>query len=74
MDIEGWEQNALLGAKDTIMKNKPILLIAIYHHARQFFGIKELIESFDLNYSFRIVKLSVFHPTDEIILMALPKI
>lgn len=74
MDIEGGEQNALLGAMDTISKYKPILLIAIYHNAEQFFGVKKLIESWELGYFFRIVKLSVFHPTDEIILMALPKI
>lgn len=74
MDIEGAEIKALLGAKETIYLHRPILIIAIYHNAEQFFDTKELIESWDLGYKFFIAKLSIFHPTDEIMLFCLPKI
>ena len=74
MDIEGAEIKALLGAKETIYLHRPILIIAIYHNAEQFFDTKELIDSWDLGYSFFIAKLSVFHPTDEVMLFCLPKI
>lgn len=35
-DIEGYEYQMLLGAKESIQKNKPLLAIAIYHNAVDF--------------------------------------
>ena len=57
-DLEGAEMDFLAGAKRTICGQKPILLISIYHTARDFFEIKPLIESWNLGYRF-----SVYHPT-----------
>ena len=56
VDIEGFEQEFLKGAFETIKAQKPTLLISIYHNASDFFDIKPMIESWNLGYKFRIVK------------------
>lgn len=63
---------ALNGAINTIKQNKPILAISIYHNIEQFFGVKALLENLNLGYNFRVLKLSIFHPSDEIYLLAIP--
>ncbi|MBP3847019.1 FkbM family methyltransferase [bacterium] len=55
-DLEGFEQYFLKGAERTIKSQRPTLLISIYHTASDFFNIKPLIESWDLNYDFKIIK------------------
>ncbi|MBR3698948.1 MAG: FkbM family methyltransferase [Bacteroidales bacterium] len=69
VDIEGAEQLFLEGAKKTIRQQKPILLISIYHKADDFFGIKPLIESWDLGYTFRIHKPLFENATSEVLLI-----
>ena len=39
MDVEGQELNALEGAKNTILKNKPKLLISAYHRSEDLFSL-----------------------------------
>ncbi len=39
MDVEGQELNALDGAKNTILKNKPKLLISAYHRSEDLFSL-----------------------------------
>lgn len=56
MDIEGFELKALQGAVETIKKNKPVLLISIYHSGEDFFEIKPFIESLCSDYIFKIIK------------------
>lgn len=55
-DLEGYEQQFLKGAENTIKTQKPTLLISIYHTADDFFNIKPLIESWNLGYKFKVVK------------------
>jgi FkbM family methyltransferase len=43
MDIEGAEEVALEGAKESIKKNHPKLAISVYHKANDFWKIPELI-------------------------------
>ncbi len=56
VDIEGFEQEFLKGAMETIKTQKPAMLISIYHNGADFFEIKPMIESWDLGYSFKIHK------------------
>jgi FkbM family methyltransferase len=54
VDIEGAEQLFLQGAIKTIRRDRPALLISIYHNPDDFFDIKPLIEGWDLGYHFSI--------------------
>ncbi len=55
-DVEGAEQPLLRGAERTIKRDKPVLLISIYHNTEDFFEIKEMIKSWNLGYTFKIAK------------------
>ena len=65
VDIEGFEMEFLKGALQTIKAQKPAMLISIYHSGEDYFGIKELIESLNLGYSFKIYKGTDFTITEE---------
>ena len=52
MDIEGAEYDALLGAKNLIINQKPILAISVYHNFDDLYKIPFLIESFGLKYKY----------------------
>ncbi|GIA22123.1 TPA: FkbM family methyltransferase [Vibrio cholerae] len=56
VDVEGYEEQLLLGALETIKSQKPALIFSMYHSSEQFFGIKPLIEDLNLNYTFKIRK------------------
>lgn len=56
VDVEGFEEQLLEGALNTIKTQRPALLFSIYHSSEQFFGIKPLIESLNLGYKFKIRK------------------
>lgn len=56
LDVEGFEQQVLHGAKKTIQTQRPTLLISIYHNADDFFNIKPWIENLNLGYKFKIFK------------------
>ncbi len=45
MDIEGAEMDALIGAKETIKKHRPILAISVYHRAFDLLNIPIYIKS-----------------------------
>jgi len=59
LDIEGMELATIHGAKRTILRDKPILLISIYHTPEDFFEIKPLIESWNLGYCFMVRETEV---------------
>ncbi|WP_425281358.1 FkbM family methyltransferase [Pectobacterium odoriferum] len=50
MDIEGYEINALKGAKETILRFHPKLAICAYHKVDDFFTIPELVLSYRNDY------------------------
>lgn len=59
MDIEGAEMDALYGAKETIIRNKPKLAICIYHKPEHLFEIPLLIHTWVPEY-----KLYIRHHSD----------
>lgn len=61
MDIEGAEEGAILGARETITKYHPKLAISVYHKANDFWKIPELILSIRTDY-----KLYLRHYTEGI--------
>lgn len=65
VDIEGFEMEFLKGAKETICAQKPAMLLSIYHQPSDYFGIKPLIESWNLGYKFKIHKGVDFNLTVE---------
>ncbi len=54
LDIEGAEQDAIDGAKETILKYKPVLAICIYHKAEDWYKIPEKILAIDSDYKIYI--------------------
>ncbi|NWF49025.1 MAG: FkbM family methyltransferase [Ignavibacteriaceae bacterium] len=50
MDLEGWELNALKGAKKHIIKDHPILAITVYHKPSDFWQIYEFISELRTDY------------------------
>ena len=52
MDVEGAELKSLIGAKNTIIKNKPRLAICVYHKAEDIYEIPEYILSLVPEYRF----------------------
>ena len=50
LDIEGAEQDTILGAKSTIEKYQPILAVCIYHKAEDWYKIPQLILDINPNY------------------------
>lgn len=72
LDIEGAEYDAIIGAKETIQKFKPILLISIYHTAKDFFEIKPMIEKI-ANYKFLIRATRPEMLNTEFMLICYPK-
>jgi len=54
MDIEGSEEKALLGAKETLRKFRPKLAISIYHKFSDFYKLPLLIKRLNLDYKIRV--------------------
>lgn len=50
LDIEGAEQDAIDGAKETIEKYKPILAICIYHRAEDWYKIPQKVLALESGY------------------------
>lgn len=70
LDIEGFEKKAIEGALETIKRDKPILIISLYHNPVDFFEIKPLLESLDLGYKFMVRRAEAMIPLGDIVLIA----
>lgn len=69
-DVEGFEQDLLKGAINTIKRDKPVLMISIYHTFNDFWGIKPLIESWNLGYKFSLKKPTTLDYVGDLVLNA----
>lgn len=56
VDIEGAETDFLKGAVQTIVEQKPVILLSIYHNTHDFLELKTFIESLNVGYKFSIYK------------------
>ncbi len=52
VDIEGAAMDFVKGAKNTLIKFRPVLSIAVYHNPVEFFEVKPVLESMLVNYVF----------------------
>lgn len=69
-DVEGFEQNLIKGALNTIKRNKPILMISIYHNYNDFYKIKPMLDSLNLGYKFNFYHADLEHPVTDTLLLA----
>lgn len=74
MDIEGAEFGAIKGGLQTIKRDKPVLLISMYHTGKDFFEIPPMLKEAVPEYQFRFVNIELTNPFSEKILLAYPKI
>lgn len=70
MDIEGSEMDALIGAKETITRNKPKLAICVYHRPEDVLSIPTYIKRLVPEYKFYLRHHSGFPRTGETVLYA----
>lgn len=52
MDIEGGEEQALLGCQKKIQENHPKLALSVYHNHKDLWKLARIIEKFDPSYHF----------------------
>lgn len=52
MDIEGFEKEALEGAKETIRSSKPVMALSVYHKMEDIYHIQSWINDLKLGYRF----------------------
>lgn len=71
MDIEGSEKEALIGAQNTIVEQKPVLAISVYHKFNDIYEIPFLIKSFGVSYKYYLRHYT--ETSGETILYAVPK-
>ncbi len=74
MDVEGYGLHVIKGAMKTIIEQRPVLSLGIYHNSHELFEIKPLLEKNLKNYVFEF-KLQQFDSGDfnEMILFAYPE-
>ena len=72
-DVEGAGFELIQGAEQVIRKYLPVLSIAVYHNEIEFFGVYELIKSWNLPYRIEFKKLSYCWENTELVLIATPE-
>lgn len=70
LDVEGYEKPILEGARQTIIEQKPLLVIACYHNPHEFYELKGWLEGLNLGYKFRLRRSCFGSPLNELVLIA----
>ena len=67
IDVQGWEKKVLLGAKETILKFKPTLIIEFERHqlVKTNTTVKDLVEVLE-QFNYKIFYLEYLYPSDHI--------
>ena len=73
MDIEGSEMNVLIGAADTIRKNKPKLAICVYHKVEDIIDIPLYLKSLVPEYRFYLRHYSTLSETETVVYAVMPE-
>lgn len=71
-DVEGMGLDMLLGAESVIRKNRPVLLLSIYHNKEELLGIYDTLKKWDLDYRYMIRMLLCPLALTELTLIAWP--
>lgn len=69
MDIEGAEEDALIGAVDTIRTNRPVLAVCVYHRQEHLYRIPNLISQTCSDYTYFIRRQG---PDGDLVCFAIP--
>jgi len=72
LDIEGAEQDALNGAKNTIKEQTPILAICVYHKAEDWYKVPQIV--LDINPNYDIYLRHYMEGIYETVMYFIPKI
>jgi ligand-binding sensor protein len=68
MDIEGFEYFAIKGGLETIKRDKPVLIICVYHTGKDFFEIPPMIQNAVPSYKFKYVDLQPSTTKEKVII------
>ncbi|MBQ8175236.1 MAG: FkbM family methyltransferase [Clostridia bacterium] len=68
-DVEGAEREALLGSRETILRDRPALGISLYHRSEDLFALPLLLDSIRSDYTFYLRRRNCL-PAWEIMLYA----
>lgn len=73
-DVEGFEPEVVRGALETIKSQKPLLVLAIYHRATEYYELKPYLESLNLGYTFKLRRSCFSNPLGELVLIGTPQL
>ena len=69
IDAEGEEIHAIDGMIETIKKNKPLLLVSVYHSMEEFLKIKIILANLNIGYKFKLRSLNLVDILNEVVLL-----
>lgn len=72
-DLEGMGLVMLRGAQETILRDRPVLSLAIYHNKEELLGTYAFLKSLNPGYRYRIVQLAPPWEWHELCLLAWPE-